>query len=127
MNYLHYPEVGKTMNEQEQAKTKLIEAAILVADHLKVDSASTINHQLDCLKLLRRSVAEYNETAKVSVVGELQKLARSEIVDAEQDCTAKDVADAVLYLLSETILRDDAEDEKLGKWERQIRATGEKL
>jgi hypothetical protein len=115
------------MNEHEQAKTKLIEAAILVADQLCADSTSTINHQLDCLKLLRRAVAEYNEKTKVSVVGELQKLARSEIVDAEQDCTAKDVADAVLYLLSETILLDDAEDEKLGEWEKQIRACGEKL
>jgi hypothetical protein len=115
------------MNEQEQAKTKLIEAAIIVADHLKVDSKLTINHQLDCLKLLRRAAAEYNETVKVSVVGELQKLARSEIVDAEQDCTAKDVADAVCYLLSETMLLDDGEDKKLGELERQIRATGEKL
>jgi ribosome-interacting GTPase 1 len=116
------------MNEQEKAKTKLIEAAILVAERVSVDSViSTISHQRDCLKLLRRAVAEYNETAKVSVVGELQKLARSEIVDAEQDCTAKDVADAVCYLLSETNLQDDGEDEKLGELEQQIRACGEKL
>lgn len=56
-----------------------------------------------------------------SIVDELKKLNRAEVTDPEHDCTAADVGAAVCSLLAETILKDEAETDKLSEWEDGIR------
>lgn len=50
------------------------------------------------------------------IVNELNSLIQDQVVDIEHDCTAAEVAGAVCRLLSEVILKDDDQDEKMGDW-----------
>lgn len=56
-----------------------------------------------------------------TIVEELRNLNRPEITDQDHDCTAAEVTAAVCNLLSEIVLKDDTEGEKLVEWETTIR------
>lgn len=55
-----------------------------------------------------------------SIVEELKSLRRREITKEWHHCTADEVAEAICSLLSEIILADDSECEKLADWEQAI-------
>ena len=59
------------MKHHAQAKIELINAAIRVAEQVEVKSAFPVEaHEQECLKMLKRAVAEYKETKKAKRVDE---------------------------------------------------------